>query len=148
MPLRVITGGNDTDRIDHKSLVLDYFRRLDRGDDIVHLFAEDARVYFPKWGVATGHEEVGERFADLGSLVNVLTHDYGYFNFVIDGDVVVVEGTSTGEAPNGTTWRPDGTPGAGRWCDVFEVRDGKIQRSFIYPDPDYAGRDTEQYPWL
>jgi hypothetical protein len=37
---------------------------------------------------------------------------------------------------------------AGRWCDVFEVRDWKIQRCFIYLDPDYAGHDTARYPWL
>ncbi len=37
---------------------------------------------------------------------------------------------------------------AGRWCDVFEIRDWKIQRCFIYLDPDYAGKDTERYPWL
>jgi len=33
-------------------------------------------------------------------------------------------------------------------CDVFEVRDGLIQRCFIYLDPDYAGADTDRYPWL
>ena len=27
-------------------------------------------------------------------------------------------------------------------------RDFLIQRCFIYLDPDYAGRDTERYPWL
>jgi len=37
---------------------------------------------------------------------------------------------------------------AGRWCDVFEVRDFLIQRCFIYLDPDYAGIDTARYPWL
>lgn len=66
--------------------------------------------------------------------------------YVIDGDTVVVEGTSTGETADGTTWRPNGSPGGGRWCDVFEVHDGAIQRLFVYLDPDDAGRDTEQYP--
>jgi hypothetical protein len=37
---------------------------------------------------------------------------------------------------------------AGRWCDVFEIRDFLIQRCFIYLDPDYAGLDTARYPWL
>ncbi|MEV8614886.1 hypothetical protein AB0383_44495 [Amycolatopsis sp. NPDC051373] len=37
---------------------------------------------------------------------------------------------------------------AGRWCDVFEIRDWKIHRCFIYLDPDYAGQDTARYPWL
>jgi hypothetical protein len=31
---------------------------------------------------------------------------------------------------------------------VFEIRDFKIQRCFIYLDPDYAARDVERYPWL
>jgi hypothetical protein len=31
---------------------------------------------------------------------------------------------------------------------VFEIRDWKIQRCFIYLDPDYAGKDTKRYPWL
>jgi len=37
---------------------------------------------------------------------------------------------------------------SGRWCDVFEIRDWKIARCFIYLDPDYAGKDPERYPWL
>jgi len=44
-------------------------------------------------------------------------------------------------------WRP-GVTHAGRWCDVFEIRDFLIQRCFIYLDPDYAGLDTARYPWL
>lgn len=140
--------GESTTPETKKGIVLDYFKRLDRGEELLDLFAEDARVFFPKWGVAYGHDEIGEMFGDLGKIVNGLSHDYEYFNYVTDGDTVVVEGTSTGEAADGTGWRPDGTPGAGRWCDVFEVRDGKIQRLFIYLDPDYAGDDTERYPWL
>lgn len=134
--------------IDRKSTVLEYFHRLDRGEDIMHLFAEDARVYFPKWGVATGHDEIGDLFGGVGKLVNELSHDYEYFNYVFDGDIVVVEGSSTGETVDGVEWHAKEEPGAGRWCDVFEVRNGKIQRLFIYLDPDYAGDDTERYPWL
>ncbi len=46
-------------------------------------------------------------------------------------------------------WRA-GQPewGGGRWCNVFEIRDWLIHRAFVYLDPDYAGRDTERYPWL
>ena len=131
-----------------KSIVETYFKRLDSGEEIVDLFAGDAQVYFPKWGVATGIEEIERLFSDLGSIVNALSHDYAYFNYVVDGDTVVVEGTSTGETSEGVEWRADGTPGGGRWCDVFEIRDGAIQRLFIYLDPDYAGEDTDRYPWL
>ena len=60
----------------------------------------------------------------------------------------MAEGTSYGEHQDGP-WRA-GVPewGAGRWCDVFEIRDWQIHRCFIYLDPDYAGSDTERYPWL
>ena len=61
-------------------------------------------------------------------------------------DLFAVEGTSYGEHEDGM-WRA-GVTHAGRWCDVFEVRDFLIQRCFIYLDPDYAGLDTERYPWL
>lgn len=134
--------------VERKSIVLEYFRRLDSGGDLLELFAEDARVFYPKWGIATGRDEIGEMFGDVGELVTSMSHNYETFNYVIDGDTVVVEGTSTGETAEGTEWRPDGTPGGGRWCDVFEVRDGEIQRLFIYLDPDYAGKDTDQYHWL
>lgn len=141
-------GESTADPVAQKSIVLDYFKRLDRGDDFMELFAEDARVFYPKWGVATGHDEIGQMFGDVATGVTSMSHDYEYFNYVVDGDTVVVEGTSTGETADGVEWRPDGTPGGGRWCDVFEVRDGKIQRLFIYLDPDYAGADRERYEWL
>jgi hypothetical protein len=31
---------------------------------------------------------------------------------------------------------------------VFEIRDWKIQRCFVYLDPDYAAADAACYPWL
>ena len=77
-----------------------------------------------------------------------ITHHYSHFNWIFSGsDTIVAEGTSHGEHQDGP-WRA-GVPewGAGRWCDVFEIRDWKIQRCFIYLDPDYAGKDTP-LPWL
>jgi ketosteroid isomerase-like protein len=130
-----------------KSVALEYLKRLDRGEGIFDLFADDAQVYFPKWGLATGRAEFERLFADLGSLLSGISHDYAYFNYVVSGDVVVVEGTSAGTTADGTEWRA-GVTHAGRWCDVFEIRDFMIQRCFIYLDPDYAGADTERYPWL
>ena len=64
-----------------------------------------------------------------------------YAKFLLDviqqGDVVVVEGTTNGTTATGVDWRA-GVTHAGRWCDVFEIRDFKIQRCYVYPDPDYA----------
>ena len=137
-----------------KSVALEYLKAFDNGGttstggSILDLFATDSQVYFPKWGIANGRDEIGRLFGDIGGTLKSITHDYSHFNWVISGDMVVCEGTSHGEHRDGP-WRA-GVPesGAGRWCDVFEIRDWQIQRCFIYLDPDYAGRDTERYPWL
>ena len=140
------TGDTATER--RKALVLRYFKRLDSGGNFLELFDDAAEVFYPKWGVASGVDEIEQLFGDVGSTVTSMSHDYEYFNYVVNGGTVVVEGTSTGETADGVEWRPDGMPGGGRWCDVFEVRGGAIQRLFIYLDPDYAGADVERYPWL
>jgi hypothetical protein len=137
-----------------KSVAVEYLKAFDNagttstGGSILDLFATDAQVYFPKWGIANGRDEIGRMFGDVGGTLKSITHDYSHFNWVISGDMVVCEGTSHGEHRDGP-WRA-GVPetGAGRWCDVFEIRDWLIQRCFIYLDPDYAGRDTDRYPWL
>lgn len=138
-----------------KSVALEYLKAFDNGGvtstggSLLDLFAHDAQVYFPKWGLATGEEEITRLFGEVGATITSIVHHYSHFNWVFSGsDTVVVEGTSHGEHRDGP-WRA-GLPehGAGRWCDVFEIRDWKIQRCFIYLDPDYAGKDTERYPWL
>jgi hypothetical protein len=138
-----------------KSVALEYLKALDAGGvtstggSILDLFAPDAQVYFPKWGVAKGRTQIGKLFSDLGSQLKSIAHHYSGLNWIFSGgDIIVCEGTSHGEHIGGT-WRA-GEPdwGAGRWCDVFEIRGGLIERCFIYLDPDYAGRDTERYPWI
>ena len=138
-----------------KSVALEYLKAFDNGgvtssgESILTLFASDAQVYFPKWGLATGTEEIGKLFGDVGGTLRAIRHDYASFNWIFSGsDTLVAEGTSSGEHHDGS-WRA-GVPewGAGRWCDVFEIRDWKIQRCFIYLDPDYAGKDTARYPWI
>src|SRR6201996_2756248 len=137
-----------------KSVALEYLKAFDNGGvtstggSILDLFAEDAQVYFPKWGLAGGKKEIGKLFGDVGGTITSIVHHYSHFNWVIAGDTVVCEGTSHGEPRDGP-WRA-GVPewAAGRWCDVFEIRDWKIQRCFIYLDPDYAAKDTDRYPWL
>jgi hypothetical protein len=136
-----------------KSVALEYLKAFDNkgvmsnGRSVLDLFADDAQVFFPKWGLATGKKEIGKLFTDFGGLLREIRHDYAMFNFIMTGgDVFACEGTSYGVHQDGP-WRA-GVTHAGRWCDVFEVRDFLIQRCFIYLDPDYAGRDTERYPWL
>mgnify|MGYP001185101246 CR=1 FL=1 len=130
-----------------KHIALEYLKRLDRGEAFFDLLDDNAQVYFPKWGLANGRREYEQLFKDLGSILKAIRHDYAYFNYVQQGDLVVVEGTSAGTTAAGDDWRA-GVTQAGRWCDVFEIRDFKIQRVFIYLDPDYAGADTGRYPWL
>ena len=138
-----------------KSVALEYLKGFDNGgvistgESIMELFADGAQVAFPKWGLANGKEEIGRMFGDVGATISAIRHDYASFNWIFSGgDTIVAEGTSYGEHRDGP-WRA-GVPewGAGRWCDVFEIRDFKIQRVFIYLDPDYAGRDVQRYPWL
>jgi hypothetical protein len=136
-----------------KSVALEYLKAFDHagvtstGGSILDLFADDAQVFFPKWGVATGKEQIGQLFTDVGTTITSVMHDYATFNWVMTGaDTFACEGTSYGEHRDGA-WRA-GLTHAGRWCDVFEIRDFLIQRCFIYLDPDYAGLDTERYPWL
>jgi ketosteroid isomerase-like protein len=141
-----ITTSTMTDE-QRKSVALEYLKRLDNGDDFFDLFADDAQLYFPKCPLANGLDEIKQTFGNVGTLVASVRHDYAYFNFIQSGDTVVVEGTSSGRAADGSQWRA-GVTHAGRWCDVFEIRDEKIQRLFIYLDPDYADADTARYSWL
>jgi hypothetical protein len=136
-----------------KSVALEYLKAFDNagvtstGGSILDLFAEDAQLYFPKWGLATGKEQIAQVFTDVGATIKSIRHDYSHFNWIMTGtDVFACEGTSYGEHRDGP-WRA-GVAHAGRWCDVFEIRDFLIQRCFIYLDPDYAGLDTDRYPWL
>ncbi len=138
-----------------KALILEYFNTFDRGgirstgEPILSLFADDCMVWFPKWGLAKGVDEVGQMFADLGSTFEWIDHTTSHLNFVFSGGTTVaVEGLTRGRHRDGD-WQA-GRPqwGAGRFCNIFEIWDMKIQRLHIYLDPDYAGRDTDRYPWL
>ena len=136
-----------------KSVALEYLKAFDNGGvtstggSILDLFADDAQVYFGKWGLANGKEQIGQLFGDVGATIESIRHDYANFNWIMTGsDLFACEGTSYGRHQDGD-WRA-GVTHAGRWCDVFEVRDFLIQRVFIYLDPDYAGKDTDRYPWL
>lgn len=135
-------------RDQRRAVAVEYFTRLDGGGDVLELFAEDAEASFPKWGVARGRAEVARMFSEVGQLFTRLRHHPESFTVVVDGDLVVVEGTSEGTTADGAAWRPGADNAAGRWCDVFEIRDFLIHRCSVYLDPDYGGRDTDRYPWL
>lgn len=56
-----------------KSVALEYLKAIDNGGhtsdggSLLELFASDAQVYFPKWGIANGTEEIGRLFGDVAS---------------------------------------------------------------------------------
>jgi ketosteroid isomerase-like protein len=130
-----------------KEIAERYFKLTDSGGETLSLFDELAYVCFPKHAPARGIKEVTELFGDVGQLFTSVVHEVAYFNYVEQGDRVVVEGFTHGVLANGTTWQATETLG-GRFCNVFEIRDGLIQRLHIYLDPDYGDADTARYPWL
>src|SRR4051812_37892829 len=83
-----------------KSVALEYLKAFDHGQtstggSILDLFADDAQVMFPKWGVANGKEQITQLFTDVGGTLKGIRHDYASFNWVMTGtDVFAVEGTS------------------------------------------------------
>jgi ketosteroid isomerase-like protein len=130
-----------------KAVAVAYFKWMDAGQDIFALFADDAYVYFPKCRQARGIEEIRQLFGDIIGLFKSIVHDNTYFNYVIAGDFVVAEGMTHGMLADGTEWR-GGVGLGGRFCNVFEIRGGLIQRLHIYLDPDYGDADRARYSWL
>ena len=80
---------------DRKALVVQYLKAFDRagvtedGGSILDLFADDAQVYFPKWGVARGREQIGQMFGDVGGTLKAIEHHYELFNWVFTGGDVL-----------------------------------------------------------
>jgi hypothetical protein len=99
------------------------------GGSSLDLFADDAQVMFPECGVATGRKKIGQLFADVGGTLRSIQHHCSESTWIFSGsDVVVAEGTSHGEHQDGPCRAGVPEWGAGRWCDVFEIRDLLIQR--------------------
>lgn len=117
---------------ERKDIASTYLRNLDSGKDFFYLFSEDAEVYFPNWGLAKGAKQYKKLFSDLGALVDDFKHHHHAINWICEGDFVVAEGSSEGKLKTGETWSDS------KWCDVFEIRGGKIERLYIYLDPEYS----------
>src|SRR5450432_1647484 len=71
-----------------KSVAVEYLKAFDNGGvtstggSILDLFADDAQVYFPKWGLATGKEQIGKLFGDVGGTIKSITHHFSHFNWI------------------------------------------------------------------
>src|SRR6476660_9675329 len=74
-----------------KSVAIEYLRAFDNGGvtstggSILDLFADDAQVYFPKWGLANGKEQIGKCFGDVGGTLKSITHHFSHFNWIFTG---------------------------------------------------------------
>src|SRR6266404_635402 len=113
---------------DPLAVAREYFRLLDAGaPELADLFSDDAVIYFPKYGFGPARQTLQETGEKLGGVIASIAHDLDASLFLQDGNRVVVEGVSRGVLLNGSSWAPGDTP-TGRFCNVFEFRDGKIAR--------------------
>jgi ketosteroid isomerase-like protein len=127
--------------------VREYFVRVDAGrPDTPDLFTDDIQLFFPKFGVTHGKSGFAELGKGLMGSLTAIRHDVSTFEYVVDGDTVVVEGTTIGSGQDGREWRGGETPG-GRFCSVFKFRGGLIARMHIYLDPDYTSRHSDGFLW-
>lgn len=128
------------------ALVREYFRRGDaRRPDVLDLFTDDVEFYFPKYGVGQGKAAFVE-FATVLRDALFVSHNQDRLTFIENGDRVAVEGTTYGHDRTGTRWQGAETPG-GRFCAVYQIRDGLIARNYIYVDPDYTSRHVDGFLW-
>jgi len=91
-----------------RAVALEYLKAFDNGGvtssggSILDLFAPDAQVYFPKWGIAKGRDQIGKMFGDVGGMLKSITHHFSEFTWIYSGgDLIVCEGTSHGEHADG-----------------------------------------------
>ena len=125
----------------------EYFKRLDaRNPDVLKLFTDDVVFYYPKFGIGKGPNAVLEAMMGLGGIVERTEHDFATYVLIASENRLAVEGTTKGVLKNQERWAGGETP-TGRFCNVFEFRDGLISRLHIYLDPDYEGKFTEGFRW-
>ena len=131
-----------------KSVALEYLKAFDNrgvtstGASILDLFAEDAQVFFPKWGLATGKKQIGQLFTDFGGLIKHILHDYAAFNWIMTGtDTFAVEGTSAGQHMDGS-WRAGVTHAAGSCKTPEPIHDGEGSLAGAFVEVQDPGRES------
>lgn len=131
---------------DRQQIVREYFTRVDAGrDDTLDLFTDDFEFYFPKFGVGRGKEAFGDLITGLLTSLERISHPVAELR-LFGTDVVTVEGLTSGETKDGTTWHGGQTPG-GRFLSIFEFSGDLISRMFVYTDPDYGSHDKDRFWW-
>jgi len=134
---------NDQEKI---KIAREYLMRADQGrPDVLELFHEDAKIYFPKFGFGFGRNSFPAMVKGFDGVLEYIQHDYDRLNFILSADYLIVEGTSQ-DRMSGKSWAGGETPG-GRFSNVFRFRDGRISSLHIHLDPDYAGTDEARFRW-
>ncbi len=124
----------------------EYFIRSDAQDPrLMELFHPDLQFYYPKFGIGHGPQSVLDMVSGFTGQLEAIEHDKANLLYVARDPYVIVEGTSRGRL-NGVDWDGGQTAG-GRFCNVFEFRDGLIVRCHVYLDPDYTGQDEARFRW-
>lgn len=132
------------DSNDRLETINTYFKKVDARDPAVFdLFTDDVQMFFPKFGLAHGKAALVKFEEAMTSELESLEHHFDAFNYIVSGNVIVVEGTERGVTRNGVHW-PDGIVSEGRFCSVFEFDGPLIRRMHIYVDPDFTSADQDR----
>ncbi|GAA3021452.1 nuclear transport factor 2 family protein [Streptomyces fulvorobeus] len=141
-----MNGHSDT-RKRREEIAIRYFRMVDAGNPaVIDLFTEDARLFYPKFGLARGKEQIGAFAQGLARGIASLEHEIEDFTVLTSGSHVVVEGAEKGTTTSGVDF-PDGVYSFGLFCNVFEFEGELIKRLHIYVDPDFANTHAEGVAW-
>ncbi|MEU1534712.1 nuclear transport factor 2 family protein [Streptomyces fagopyri] len=124
-----------------------YFHLVDSADPaILDLFTDDAQMFFPKFGIATGKDQIAAFAQGFASQISSIQHDIPALTVISSGNHVVTEGSVRGTTKSGAAF-PDGTSSYGLFCNVFEFEGERIKRLHIYEDPDFAGTHSDGINW-
>jgi ketosteroid isomerase-like protein len=127
--------------------IKEYYRRSDNfSPDLLDLFTDDFTFYYPKFGFGRGRKDFEQFAVGLLSSAKILVHPIEAMRFVEQGTSIVVEGIVEGELHSGAVWKA-GTSAAGRFCSLFDFRNGLISRMHIYVDPDYGSMNSAGFLW-
>ncbi|NEE00821.1 nuclear transport factor 2 family protein [Phytoactinopolyspora halotolerans] len=127
-----------SDARDRAELVREYFRKVDAGDpSLIDMYTDDVELYFPKFGLGRGKDDMVEFARRLTRDLGSLEHDIDGLDIMVAGDRIVVEGREWGTTADGRPW-PDGEVSTGRFCNVFTFRGDLISAVHIYTDPDFT----------
>jgi ketosteroid isomerase-like protein len=124
--------------------VREAFRLIDAGDPaLLDLYTDDVELFFPKFGLGRGKDDMADFANRLWVDLASLEHDIDGLDIMVSGDHVIVEGHEWGTTADGDPW-PDGKISTGRFCNVFTFRGTLISAVHIYVDPDFtSSHDTK-----